>query len=204
MSCAAVVGVLSLFFRQHPPDDVVVVAECGMNGALYAPSSECRVGRGKFPPGRPWPMPKSPVIAALRLAAALMSVLSCRAGGYAIRDDTVIMLAKANGARRVLLPTAAAAVLRRLQQKRPVRLGGVELVEVSMMKDVVLALWGSTSGGQHPSQREGAGQGGEEEQEAAEEGVLREGICRARDVRKHQTGNLEAALVNASRLYYTA
>ena len=64
------------------------------------------------------------------------------AGRYAVSNDTLLLLAKANQVRRVLLPAPAAGVLRGFQQKQKVRLGGVEVVEVNSVQAMVTELWG--------------------------------------------------------------
>ena len=57
-------------------------------------------------------------------------------------DTLLLLLAKANQVRRVLLPAPAAGVLRGFQQKQKVRLGGVEVVEVNSVQAMVTELWG--------------------------------------------------------------
>lgn len=68
----------------------------------------------------------------------------------------MLSLAKANGVRRVLVPASSASVLRGVQEKRPVRLAGVEVVEVHRLKEVVLAMWGPAAEG---SRAEGGSDG---------------------------------------------
>lgn len=62
-------------------------------------------------------------------------------GSARITDDTLLDLAKANGIRRLLTTQAAARLLRGLQQRRPKRLGGVQVVAVEDMVDVMRAVW---------------------------------------------------------------